>query len=145
MPGVFCCGFLNIELLISVSMMTSSNGNLFRVTGPYCGHRWIPLTKASDAELWCFLWRPNKRLSKQSWVWWFETPSCSLWRQCNEGWLTDIEAQFDEYRWVVAKTPQWNQTKMLHRICHSVNVCDTREMGQTVVSYVVYIFAHFYD
>ena len=33
---------------------------LFRVTGPLCGeftgHRWIPFTKASDAELWCFLW-----------------------------------------------------------------------------------------
>ena len=29
--------------------MTSSNGNIFRVTG----HRWIPLTKASDAEFWC--------------------------------------------------------------------------------------------
>ena len=42
------------------SMMTSSNGNIFRVTGPLCGeftgHRWIPLTKASDVELWCFLW-----------------------------------------------------------------------------------------
>ena len=25
----------------------------------------------------------NKRLSKQSWVWWFETPSRSLWRHCN--------------------------------------------------------------
>ena len=41
-------------------MMTSSNGNIFRVTGPLCGeftgHRWIPRTKASDAELWCFLW-----------------------------------------------------------------------------------------
>ena len=41
-------------------MMTSSNENIFRVTGPLCGeftgHRWIPLTKASDAELWCFLW-----------------------------------------------------------------------------------------
>ena len=41
-------------------MMTSSNGNIFRVTGPLCGeftgHRWIPLTKASDAELWRFLW-----------------------------------------------------------------------------------------
>ena len=41
-------------------MMTSSNGNIFRVTGPLWGeftrHRWIPLTKASDAELWCFLW-----------------------------------------------------------------------------------------
>ena len=32
----------------------------FRVTGPLCGeltgHRWIPLTKASDAELWYSLW-----------------------------------------------------------------------------------------
>ena len=41
-------------------MMTSSNGNIFRVTGHLCGEfpgdRWIPLTKASDAELWCFLW-----------------------------------------------------------------------------------------
>ena len=40
-------------------MMTSSNGNIFRVTGPlfgeFIGHRWISLTKASDAELWCFL------------------------------------------------------------------------------------------
>ena len=27
--------------------------------------------------------RPNKRLSKQSWGWWFETPLCSLWRHCN--------------------------------------------------------------
>ena len=41
-------------------MMTSSNGNIFRVTGPLCGDftgpRWIPHTKASDAELWCLLW-----------------------------------------------------------------------------------------
>ena len=41
-------------------MMTLSNGNIFRVTGPLCreftGNRCIPLTKASDAELWCFLW-----------------------------------------------------------------------------------------
>ena len=45
-----CCGI----------MMTSSNGNVFRLTGPLCGeftgHWWIPLTKASDSELWCFLW-----------------------------------------------------------------------------------------
>ena len=41
-------------------MMTSSNGNIFRVTGPlwgeFTGDRWIPLTNASDAELWYFLW-----------------------------------------------------------------------------------------
>ena len=47
--------------------------------------RWIPHTKASDAELWCFLdMRLNKRLSKHWWGWWFETPSWSLWRQCND-------------------------------------------------------------
>ena len=44
-------------------MMTSSNGNIFRVTGPFwgesTGYRWIHLTKASDAELWCFLWSAN--------------------------------------------------------------------------------------
>ena len=27
---------------------------------------------------------PNKRFSKQSYGWWFETPSRSLWRHCNE-------------------------------------------------------------
>ena len=40
--------------------MTPSNGNFSRITGPLCGefagHWWIPRTKASDAELWCFLW-----------------------------------------------------------------------------------------
>ena len=25
----------------------------------------------------------NKRLNKQSWGWWFETPTRSLWRHCN--------------------------------------------------------------
>ena len=69
-------------------MMTSSNANIFRVTGHLCreftGHWWIPRTKASDAELWCFLWStPDKQLSKQSWGRWFETPSRSLWRHCN--------------------------------------------------------------
>ena len=38
--------------------MTSSNGNIFCVTGHLCGEftgpRRIPRTKASDAELWCF-------------------------------------------------------------------------------------------
>ena len=43
-----------------INMMTSSNGNIFRITGHLCweftGPRWIPHTKASDTELWCFLW-----------------------------------------------------------------------------------------
>ena len=44
---------------VNASMMTSSNENIFRVTGHFCGEftgpRWILRTKASDAELWCFL------------------------------------------------------------------------------------------
>ena len=44
--------------IFPIFKMTSWNGNIFRVTGPLCGeftgHLWIPLTKASDAELWCF-------------------------------------------------------------------------------------------
>ena len=47
-----------ITNLYDQTLMTSSNGNIFRVTGLLCGeftgHRWNPLTKASDAELWCF-------------------------------------------------------------------------------------------
>ena len=38
-----------------IHMMTSSNWNIFRVTGHLCGEftgpRWIPRTKASDAKL----------------------------------------------------------------------------------------------
>ena len=45
---------------LATAMMTSSNGNIFRVTGHLCGeftgHRWIPNTKASDAKLRCSLW-----------------------------------------------------------------------------------------
>ena len=51
-------------MLQLVSMMTSSNGNIFRVTGHLCGEftrdQWIPRTKASDTELWCFLWSASE-------------------------------------------------------------------------------------
>ena len=67
--------------------MTSSNGNIFRVTGRLCGEftgefpTQRPVTRSFDVF---FDLRLNKRLSKQPWGWWFETPSWSLWRQCNE-------------------------------------------------------------
>ena len=82
------CIELGKTLLSIESMMTSSNENIFRVTGPLCGeftsYRWIPRTKASDAELWCFFYmRLDKRLCKQSRGWWFETLSCPLWRHSN--------------------------------------------------------------
>ena len=63
------------------SMMTSSNERVFfRVTDPlweeFTGDQWIPLTKASDAELWCL----SNCLSKRGRRRWFETPSRPLWR-----------------------------------------------------------------
>ena len=48
------------------------------VTGEFPTQR--PVTRNFDVF---FDLRLNKRLSKQSWGWWSETPSCSLWRQCN--------------------------------------------------------------
>ena len=30
--------------------------NWKHLCGEFTGHRWIPLTKASDTELWCFVW-----------------------------------------------------------------------------------------
>ena len=50
--------------------MTLSNENIFRVTGPLrgetTGHRWIPLTKASDAEHWYFLWCAPEQIAEQT-------------------------------------------------------------------------------
>ena len=99
-----------VLIWFSLNMMTSSNGNIFRVNGLLCGEfsgpRWIPRTKASDAELWCFLWSTlNKRLCKQSLGWWSETPSSSLWRHRNNipmPALKDLRFKWDVYHWDIS-------------------------------------------
>ena len=48
------------------------------VTGEFSAQR--PVTRNFDVYVDL---RLNKRLSKQSWGWWFETRSRSLWRHCN--------------------------------------------------------------
>ena len=54
----------------TIVIMTSSNGSIFRVTGLLCweftGNRWIPLTKASATELWCFLWSAPEPIIEQT-------------------------------------------------------------------------------
>ena len=46
--------YVKIIMMTFNGMMTSSNGNIFWITGLLCGeftcNRWIPLIKASDAE-----------------------------------------------------------------------------------------------
>ena len=49
------------------------------VTGEFPSQR--PVTRSFDVFFHLCL---NKWLSKPSWGWWFETPSCSLWSHCNE-------------------------------------------------------------
>ena len=78
----------NFKSQISRLMMMSSNGNIFRVTGPLCreftGSGQFPAQRPVTGSFNVFFdLRLNKRFSKQPWGWWFETPLWSLWRQCN--------------------------------------------------------------
>ena len=83
-----CLCFIHMYC-ITHFMMTSSNGNIFRVTGPLCGEftgpgefpPQRPVTRSFDVF---FDLRLNKRLSKQPWGWWFETHPWTLWRHCND-------------------------------------------------------------
>ena len=91
--GITSHPFMSMILLThvptsSVVMMTSSNGNSFRVTGHLCGNSPVPgefptqrpVTLSFDVF---FDLRLNKRLSKQTWGWWLETLPCPLWRHRN--------------------------------------------------------------
>ena len=77
--------------------MTSSNGNIFRVTGHLCGkftgHRLIPRTKASDAEIWCFLW---------------SAPVLTVWVNNSELviWDAILPIMTSQY-WLIVNWPSW--------------------------------------
>ena len=80
--------------------MTSSNGNIFRVTGPLCGeftgHRWIPRKKASEVELWCFLWSAPEQTLERTLetpvIWYAIAPimTSPQWVAILESWLKMI-------------------------------------------------------
>ena len=69
--------------------MALSAGNS-PVTGEFPSKR--PVRRSFDVF---FDLCPNKRLSKQSWGWWFETPARSLWRHCN------VKATHSQVEWVI--------------------------------------------
>ena len=67
-------------------MMTSSNGNIFSITGPL----WEEFTSEfplqsqwRGALMFFFYLCPSKPLSKQSRNRWFQMPLCPLWHHCN--------------------------------------------------------------
>ena len=93
--------------VIEWDMMTSSHGNIFRVTGHLCGEftgpLWIPLTKASDAELWCFLW---SALEINDWV--------------NNGEAGDLRRNCSHYDVIVMDILQWRVVRHIEDISVSV-------------------------
>ena len=82
-PRVILCGWTMLVLSLSLwwrhpmtifsALLAICAGNS-PVTGELPAQR--PVTRSFDVF---FDLRLNKRLSKQSWGWWFETPSRSLW------------------------------------------------------------------
>ena len=126
--------------------MTSSNRNIIRVTGPLCGEftgrRLIPITKAVPRSFDVFFdMRMNKRLSTQSWGWWFETQSfhydvtvpwgksrftrwieafCEYWVQLRVYWIGTFPL------WL--KTEVTTVTELKHNFCESWG-----ELGCTLI------------
>ena len=89
----FCLCYIMIYWT-ALYMMTSSNGNIFRLTGHLCGEVVPGEFPAQRPVMWSFdvfcNLRLNKRLSKQSWGWWFEMQSRLLWCHRNDQNLTVI-------------------------------------------------------
>ena len=100
--------------------MKSSNWNIFSVTGPLCaGNSPVtgefpsqrPVPRSFDVF---FDLRPNKRLSKQSWGWRFETPSRSLWRHycatlTYHQWFCVIHSQDSNFLGITHDINQWDE------------------------------------
>ena len=81
----YSINFIALKYMELGIMMTSSNENLFLVTGPFWGESTgfpsqRPVTRSFHVF---FNLRPNKWLNKQLRCWRFEMQSYSLWRHCN--------------------------------------------------------------
>ena len=95
------------------NMMTSSNGNITALLALCAGYSPVtgevpsqrPVMRSFD--VFCEL-RLNKRLSKQSWGWWFETPLRSFLRHCNE---TNI------------RMPHGQRISIIHSIERNCSLC----------------------
>ena len=119
------------------------NGSIFRVTGLLCGKftgpRWIPLKRpvTRSFEIFFDLYL-NKQLSKQSSGWWFETPSCSLWRHCNV-WVQN--ANLALFNPSVQNTANWNKSAWpiasLFLTFHMWNIFCTWQTLRDVMKYIM--------
>ena len=107
-------------------IMTSLNGNIFRVTGHLCGgiHRYPRGNSPGSQRLVTrsfddfFKLRLNKRLSKQSWGCRSETPSRPLWN-CSwgleHGWFNTFHSKpWWNYPSLIMFNPCWQKWSLLN-------------------------------
>ena len=90
---IMACVYLiqTISIKVKTHIMTSSNGDISALLALCAGNWHRPPVNSPHQGQWrealvfSLICAPYKRLSKQSRRRWFETPSRSLWRHCNEG------------------------------------------------------------
>ena len=101
------------------------------VSGEFPSQR--PVTRSFDGF---FDLRLNKRLSEQSWGWWFETPSRPLWRHCNANicvwycrWHGGTWCWFDSYP-LSNRTPGCQNWRKLEAKDIRLDICKRSEIRQ---------------
>ena len=100
------------------ALLTICAGNS-ALTGRFPAQR--PVTRGFDVF---FDLRLNKRLSKQCWGWWFETPSRPLWRHCNVTVVIEYRCH-NHFFWLCAYN-FWSYAYHLIRTGHRYTACDTK-------------------
>ena len=89
--GIDKCVWWRHQMEAFSALLAICAGNL-PVTGEFPTQR--PVTRS----LYVFFdLRLSQRLNKQTWGWWFETPSRPLWRHCN--WVHSCQKRLDAGRW----------------------------------------------
>ena len=94
------------------------------VSGEFPAQR--PVTRSFDVF---FDLRLNKRLSKQSWGWWFETPSSSLWRHYHVVEIVTMQTSLDSHEYVITckHFPHyWPFVRGIHWLCGAAIQCRTQ-------------------
>ena len=102
-----------------IPMMTSSNGNIRSpVNSPHKG-QW------RGALMFSLICALNKLLSTQSWGWWFETPSRSLWRHCNAMlmWLIYVDKRSPGHRQITRRHSRriYNYNVVKSSVCQGLS------------------------
>ena len=128
-------------MLPTTLMVTSSNGNIFRVTGHLCGEftgpgefpTQRPVTQSFEVFFDLCL---NKWLSKQWWGWWFETPSHPVCRHRNA-----VREELPSIRYYHSKMANRKNGEkpdlLFHQVMSGIISCDW--YGRCMTVFLIYM------